>query len=156
MKRVISFACLFSVFVLNASATTCRDLPAFERNLQQYLADANALAAIAPLEPGQMRNAAQISVQSFDQQISAASTIAREQLCELFERQPLLYSAPHIARQQYEQSNITRATIRACLNSTQYLAAFAGKQVVDAATIVAQTICESSQCLSTPTPPVCL
>jgi hypothetical protein len=126
-------------FAAPLQASTCRDAIAFEKNLQQYLSDANAIAAIAPLAPGQTRNAAQVSVRSFDQQIAAASTSAREQLCELFERQPLIYSAPHIARQQYEQSNVTRATIHACLNSTQNLAAFAGKQVVDAAAIVAET-----------------
>jgi hypothetical protein len=156
MKRAWLLVFCTSLFGLNVGATTCRDLPAFESNLQQYLADASAIAATAPLVPGQTRNLAQISVQSFDQQMAAASTGAREQLCELFERQPLICSAPHIARQQYEQSNVTRATIRACLNSTQYLAAFAGKQVVDAAAIVAETVCEASQCLSTPTPPVCI
>ena len=146
-------------------AATCKNPAQFEQTYQQFLADARSIATRTSAEEDLQLNAALNSLQSFEGMLASATQDGREQLCELFERQPILASAVHIARGQMDTSRLpsaleqSRSQSRApgvCLSTDQYLAAFAIKQVLDAAATVADAACAASECSGVPVPPVCV
>lgn len=139
--------------VLQASA--CADPERFERVYAAYLDDARAIAKFTAHSDHPDSRIVLDGVEAFARQFRAQDTTARDTLCALFERQPMFAESTRLARQQLESASLAPVAeqlagadraARLCLSNDQYLAAFAGQQLLEAGAIVAEAYCDASSC----------
>lgn len=135
--------------------TACADPERFERTYAAFLDDARAIARFTARSESAESQIALDGVEAFATQFRAADPTARDTLCALFERQPMLAESTRLARQQFESAQLPPVSVqladadraaRLCLSNDQYLAAFAGQQLLEAGAIVAEAYCDASSC----------
>lgn len=145
-------ACLLSLPAAAEQATlppiepgTCRDIIGFEQRLARFLDDVRVITT----DPGDGRIAFTTSNSAFlafEAQVDSVSGDARNSLCAVFERVPMLTSAASIARDQLSQFEPQSVNASQCLPTDAYLGVFAAQQVLLGFAAVAEALSDASSC----------